>query len=904
MKLTNNKLAAAVKLGLVTGVATVAFAGVASAQTTNPDETDRTSDSNSASAKSVGKVTVTGSRLKRAEVEGALPVTVISRDVLDKSGKASVTEYLRDTNFNSFGSYQSTSGSSGGGAALANLRGLGSGRTLILIDGRRAPNAPMLGSGQDLNSIPLAAVERIEILTDGASSIYGSDAIGGVINVITRRDYQGMEVTVGKTIPTQPGGDGEEFSVLLGASGERARFLGGASHTFRDIIFTRDRDYWMSAPGTSTFSNNMATGAVFNATSRLQHPTYGAAVPGLCTNGDDTDLFYMSGTTAANKTCQYNHSMISAQLTSAKADSMFLRGDVQINDNWTVYGNGSVTRTNAFGRFAPVPSSPWPGGAIVLKPGSKNHPGTIGGNNPLAADPYYQGLANRTLYLFHRFAALGARDGDTTNTTASFIGGVEGRIWDKVDVDFGVRYVQSKALNLGTNYVVGGLAQNAIDSGAYNIYNPFAGDPTKLGFTATISRNMKTSIKEAFANASFDLFQLPGGTASAAVGVEGRSEYYQDIYDPLSESGQIVGSAGNSAGGSRTVHAAYFEVGMPVLKSLELNVSGRYDQYSDYGNDFSPKVSFRWHPMDSLTFRGSYGKGFRAPPLSILTQKTAFSATATTDPATCQLLAGRPDCNTQVTTYSISNPNLSSEKSTQWSLGGVWDPTTWMSLTLDYWNIKIDDQITSTTLATVVRCLRGQPGLCPSGLVQFPDGTVLPNESLGVGASFDRNNVNGAITGAQLGSVNLGYFEAAGWDATARTRFNIGGGRLQNMFSVSKYTKYAANGGATALDSISVPVYRAQLVNNYTIGDWDFNYNISHIHGTENNAGDGRLPSWNIQNAQVSYNTPWNGKVTVGVNNIANKDPVFDPRNGGTSYDYYLYDPWGRQVYMRYTQRF
>ena len=888
------KLTNAIQLALFIGVASM-VSGNAFAQDQG-QEKDKDKDE---TAKTLDVITVTGSRIKRAEIEGALPVTVISREELQKSGDISVADYLRDTTFNSFGSYQSTSGSSGSGASTVSLRGLGASRTLILVDGRRAPTTPILGQGQNLNSIPMAAVERIELLSDGASSIYGSDAIGGVINIITRKDYEGLEFTIGKGIPTLDGGDTSEMSVLFGASSDRARVLAGASYSNRDVVFTRDRDYWMTSPGASVYSNNFATAPSTATSVRLKHPVYGAAVPGDCIAG--TNLFYTTGT-GTSTTCQFNHSMTSANLTGLTTNSVFMRSDVQINDDWSVYFNADVSRVKSFGRYAPVPSSPWPGGAIVLTPGTPNHPGTLGGNNPKASDPYYQSLAGQKLYMFHRFAALGARDGSTEEDTYNFLAGFQGRVFDKVDLDFGMRYSEASGASLGKNYVVAGLAQKAIDSGAYNIYDPFQGNPGSLGITATISRDLKTTLKEMYANASFDLFELPGGTASAAVGAEHREEYYQDNYDPLSEGGQIVGSAGNSASGGRTVSAAYFEVLMPITKTLEANLAGRFDKYSDYGSDFSPKASLRWHPIESLTVRGSYGLGFRAPTLDILTQKTTFSATFTSDPQTCTLLTGSPNCQTQVTTYSIANPNLSSETSKQWTVGLVWDATPWLSMTLDHWDIHIDNQISSTSLATVVRCLRGLPGLCPTGLNTFPANTVYPNESLGVGASFD--SVTGGITGAQLGYVNLGYVDVDGIDFSARTNFDLGWGKLRNQLTVGYVGNYSSNGGGNVADTIGAPKYRAGLNNGLTVQKFDFNWNMNYIHSTENDAGDGRLPSWLIHNVQATFNAPWNGAMTIGVNNVANKDPVFDPRLGGASYDSTVYDPWGRVVYLRYTQRF
>ena len=947
MTFKTTKLRDAITFALVAGATAVAGTGVAFAQ--DADEQQSTQ------ATTLDRIEVTGSRIKRAEIEGAVPVVVIDRAELQASGDVSVADFLRDTTFNSFGSYQSTSGSSASGHSEISMRGLGGARTLVLIDGRRAPVSPLAGSGQDLNSIPMAAVERLEMLSDGASAIYGSDAIGGVINIILRKDYEGVEFTYGVGRPSNPGGDVEEMSVIVGSSGDRGRVLAGASYSSRDVIYTRDRDYWYSddAPGASTYSNNFSFRTPFvtpddtigwtNPASlgnagRLDHPVFGAAVPGLCTNGDDSDLFWMSGVVGqpigANPpppTCQFNHSATSANLTSLETTSVFARGDYQVNDDWMAYFSTSVTKSESFGRYAALPSSPWPGGAIVLPVGSPNHPSTItwtdadgnvrAGFNPDAADPYYQtatrtytglvdsdgnelpditvNLADEDVLLYHRFAALGPRDNQTENTTYSFHGGFEGRV-GIFDLDFGARYVESRAVNIGQNYVVGGLAQEQISNGNYNIYDPFAGNPSALGMTTTTTRDMFSKIKEFYASAAFDMFEMGGGTSAMVVGAEYREEQFQNQYDLLSASGQVAGSSGASSAGERDVTAVYAEMLFPIADSFEINLAARHDRYSDYGSDTSPKISMRWQPLDNLTLRGSYGQGFRAPTLQQISQEPAFSATATTDPATCIMLTGSECVSaTQVTTYVISNPNLGSEKSDQWTLGVVWDATDWLNVSLDYYNIEITDSISTVSMATIVGCLRGTVVTCPSGISQFPAGTVIPDPPLGLGASFDGNNVNGGILNAQYGSVNLGSVETDGFDLNLRTNFDLGWGRLRNSMMVSYVNNYSTNGGQNAAGFYGYPEFRATLNNVLTVGDWDFNWNINHMDSQE----DGFIPSWTINNVQVSYNAPWNATITLGVNNLADKAPA-DAFYAATTYDYYLYDPWGRVPYVRYTQRF
>ena len=903
MTLKTTKLRDAITFALVAGATAVTGTGVAFAQDSEATTLDR--------------IEVTGSRIKRAEIEGAVPVTVIDRAQLEATGDISVADFLRDTTFNSFGSYQSSSGSSWGGFTGVSMRGLGEGRTLILIDGRRAPVAPMHGSAQDLNTIPMAAVERIEILSDGASAVYGSDALGGVINVITRKDFDGVEISYGQGFPTRQGGDTQEGHVVFGTAGDRGRILAGASYSKRDELYTRDRDFWMSTPGASVYSNNFWRPGVDDdgnyffdgrAVARDQiHPTYGAAVPGDCIDG--TNLFYTSGS-GYDTTCQYNHSMVSANATSVENKSAFIRGDYQINDDWSTYFNATISGSESFGRYAPVPSSPWPGGAIILEDGSPNHPGTIGGNNPYAAE--YAHLNGAPVYLTHRFAASGARDGLVENTVYDYMLGFEGRA-GIFDLEFGVRRSESRATDMGQNYVVGGLAQNAIDDGSYNIYDPMNADPSVVkGFTATILRDLKTTSKEFFGSAAFDMFELPGGTSAAVVGAEYREDYYQDNYDPLSEAGQIVGSAGNSAAGSRDLWAAYVEMLFPIVDGFEVNVAGRYDSYSDYGNDFSPKVSLRWHPMESLTFRASWGEGFRAPALDILSAQPSFSASFITHPATCLSQGLAATCETKINEWRIANPNLESEQSEQFGLGVVWDATDWLNMSLDYYDIEITNQIAFIGAGTMVACLEGTGTLCPSDLSELPANAGLPNGPLGLGVIF---GPDGSVYAAQAGYTNIGMIETSGYDFNLRTNFDLNDwGTMRNHLTASYVAKYSSNGAQSVSGRPGYPRIRAGLNNQWSFGDFSATWNINYIHGTQSTAfrqhraGNNdfglphSLPSWTTHDVQVTYKAPWNADITLGVKNLGDKEAVIDPWY--EDFDDYVYHTWGRIPYFRYTQRF
>ncbi len=855
------------------------------------------------------RVQVTGSRIKRTDIEGALPVTVIDRETIELSGKTSVADLLRSQPMNTQGSFRPQSGNTAQSFAGLSLRGLGAGRTLILIDGRRAPVAPNIGSGQDLNSIPLAAVERIEILSDGASAIYGSDAIGGVVNIITRRDFTGAELMVGGSDPKREGGDLREASAVFGAAGQNGQIMVGVSHNKRDIIFQRDREW--SQGGASIFSNNfLRTNFTF-----LQNPEFGSANVAGC---QDEGFF----TTATR--CFYDFTLQAADEAEIDNQSLFARARYDINMDWSVGMNAQVNRVKSFGRYAPVPSSPWlvgGFGAIVLSPGTPNHPSTRpedGGLNPNWASyqdpvifqtddgPVTHWSPDQTLLLTHRFAANGPRDTNTDANVYDVDLFVEGR-FGNYDLEFGVRRIESQYYDLGRNYVVSALAQPQFDSGAYNIYDP-AGNPDSVlnSFTATINRDARFVSREYRGLISGDLFDVQAGTVGFAFGAEYRDEDYRDIFDDLQANGNITGSAGNSAFGDRDQWAVFGEVLVPILPDLEMSLAGRYDDYSDFGDNFSPKVALRWQPMDEITVRASWGEGFRAPPLDILAQQPAFSAASVVHVPTATFFENEdPTAAIQIPSFSIANPNLGAEQSEQFSFGVAFEPLDWLNGSIDYWNIKITDRVAGIGAQTVLNCLSDDPpGNCPPGLSIFPAGSTGPDPSLGLGVLFGDQ---GQVEFLQSGFASLGKIETDGVDLNLKTNFDFGGaGRLSNELVATYVNSVKVDGGSNFVGEAGVPEWRAILRNVYTWGDFSGAWNINYIDGQDSSLAEGSagsLSSWTTHDLQLNYFTPWNSRVTIGADNVFDKDPVLDDGEG-RGFNFNLYNGYGRIVYARFTQSF
>jgi iron complex outermembrane receptor protein len=808
---------------------------------------------------------VTGSRIKRADVEGALPVTVINRAELEASGSTTVAEFMRSTTFSSAGNFRPQSGSSAQSFAGIDLRGLGSDRTLVLLDGRRLPKAPNVGDSVDLNTVPMAAVERIEILTDGASAVYGSDAIGGVVNIITRKDFEGLQFVVGYTRPKNDGGAKKEASVLLGINGEKGRVIMGASKTGRAMVFTAQRP-WGQTRGVTSYGNNY-----FNDSDALESVGYlrGTDPAVGCTDPN----YYVSGT-GARKTCGYDFNKVAADEAQIDSQAFFARGETTLSNDWKAYASASATNTTSFGRYAPTPAQ------FDI---AANTP-----NNPLA----------REITVRHRTAAAGPRDTNTDAWLSNVAGGFQGKITNNLELDVGAAYTRSTYKELGRNYIVRPILEQYANSGEYDIFNPNANDPQILSaIKATIGRDSLYKQRDIYAIATmYDLFQLSGGGASLLASIERRNEEFADVYDSLSEAGVIEGSAGNSAAGTRAVTGMAVEMVLPFTKTLEGSIAGRYDKYSDYGSDFSPKASIRWQPLKSLTVRASIGEGFRAPSLPQLNQKETFSAESVLDPVTCLAfgggtgggLADEDDCNigkqVQVNSYTGANSALKSEKSKQYSIGAVWDATSYLSFKADYANIKITDKLTLISAQDLIDRSNGSdPRAIPAGL-------------------YVQRNGAGAITRVQQGFANEGELNAQYLDISTQIRWKSAvAGSFAHELRYSNTLKYE-DGGEEVRGTLGLPRYRTTLSNDWKLGAFAVTFN-SNLIGRNGTTLARTANAYTTHDLQGTYNTPWKGKIIVGALNIGNKQPelvAYDGRN----FNFNLYDSYGRQVYVRLEQKF
>ena len=681
----------------------------------------------------VQRVEITGSSIKRIDAETSEPVTVIKADDLKKQGVTTVEQIMQSV---SAMQVQQTSaqsvGAGTGGASFADIRGLGANKTLVLLNGRRIANNAFNSSAPDLNTIPFAAIERVEILRDGASALYGTDAIAGVINFITRKDYRGGTITLGLDAPQHPGGSEHSANMGLGLGDydkDGFNFFGFVDFSKQAAVTSNQRPYYQNqylthktfAPSGTTFPAtylgvNAAGGAV-NAT-----PFGGPA----CLASQN---LYPNQASQPNRCGEITSNFIEFVPATQKISGM-LNAAFKINENNKFNLEAFVAQSKVNAQTAPVPY-----GALYLSPTSPYFPGN--GITPAAVgglSANQQGVPgapdNSDLFIKMRTVMLGNREDDNTATQGRFSASLDGNV---ADWDYNV------AVSLNTNNVNDNLVQGYSDIntiatkvtdptsaiyGGYvlsNLINPFgaqsAAGTALLNKAAAAGKGVlqygSGTVKAVDGHASRDLgdWLHAGRPAALALGFEARNEKFsQQANAPVAQA--VIASTGLDPNtfnaGKRDVYAGFFELNVPIIKSLDVTVAARYDKYSDFGNTTNPKFSFRFEPSKAFLLRGSYTTGFRAPSLYELhaAQTYTNSGGGQNDPAhTTVDAAGNctvvPDalgshsqaCNNQFEELSGGNTALKPEKSKNATLGIVLEPFTDFTAEFDLYHISFTNQI-------------------------------------------------------------------------------------------------------------------------------------------------------------------------------------------------------------------
>ena len=834
----------------------------------------------------IEEVVVTGSRIKRTQGTQTQEIITFTAEDMELAGNISVADALRSSTMNSLGSMRESSGSSAQSNATIDLRGVGASRTLVLLNGRRTVGSPSLNGGGtvNLNLIPFSAVDRIEVIADGASAVYGSDAIAGVVNIILKRNYDGLTVTARYGNRTEDDGTEFRMSMLTGASSDRANVTFGLEYDKRDPIFDADRDYTAARMSDKDGDGNITGYAETDGISyygyTLVNPDYDPDVP---YDPNDRSTWYVQpGAGCVDNTgegggfvgelkadavfgpdtgfyCGYAYALVSANRASMKRINSWVSAEYELTDHIDAYADVVFATNKSFGRYAPPAAS---GSPIPGDP--KNNIGATTG--------------------FFRWIDIGTRDNTVNDQLLDINLGFTGDMAGG-DILWEAYYTRSDIVStsIGSFYLsYGGLAYNIL-------YDITDFDQFVANMKATTLNEDRQKLQKGFAGMQFDMFEMSGGTASAYASVEFFKLYYSAMVDAQSEAGLVGGSAGNSAEGSRTVKAASFEAIFPITDWFEIDAAVRYDNYSDFGTAWSPRIGtiLNIPSYDALTFKASWGQGFRAPDLAALFGVTAFSADFATDNYGCQL-QGVPlgDCpQRQFDTYIGSNSDLDAENSTTWSIGGDWNfADRWMT-SLQYFHLTIKDPIINT---------RAQQQLD----VDFQTDGNNPNVT---------RNAFGSVVEIQAGWQNGSTsFDYSGLDMALVGGFDTGWGNFGINVHATYYINYdeeVSFGTGEKFDAagtLGVPEWRMNLLLPWSLGDWFASLNWDYIGSMKSEISDEKWGSWSGINLQAGYNFDRYGAFTLGVNNVANKDPILDPTVGAPVSDE-LYPFTGRVWFVRWT---
>ena len=853
-------------LGLSTGLALV-HGGAAVAE-----------DSEDANA--MEEVVVTGSRIKRTVNTVSQETITITAEDMDIAGDISVADALRTSNLNSLGSYRESSGNSAQSNATIDLRGAGAGRTLTLVNGRRVTGSPSLGGGGtlNLNMVPFSAVDRIEVIADGASAVYGSDAVAGVINIILKKNYDGFRVKARYGDRDRDGGGEESFSILTGATSDRGSVTLAVEYDSRDEIYDADRVFtaarkndldgdgfitgYAETEGISFYGysliNPTYTGAPFDANDESTWYVH----PGAnCTEGNGfqgpmkSDLVFGPDT---GFYCGYAYALVSANRASVHRLNTWVSAEYELTDNIDAHADIMISDLESFGRYAP-PAAPGP----TIPGDPRNSVGATFG--------------------YFRWTDIGTRDNVVNDRLTDINIGLSGDISDSVSFETNVTFSEYHSSSYGRFYLsYAGLEYNI----SYEIddFDTFVANMK----STTIDDNRQTMIKY-FGGLQWDLFEMGGGTAAAYLAAEYFEIDYAALVDAQSEAGLIGGSAGNSAEGYRDVTAVSVEAVFPVTDWLEIDAAVRADSYSDFGDATSPRIgaAMTIPGYEQIKLRASWGQGFRAPDMSDLYGLTSFSASSGKDYWGCEQVGQDPCPTRQFDTYIGSNPDLEAEESETFSIGGDWDfMDNWMA-GMTYWNLKLTNSIEYTSAQDQLN-------------VDYQSGGNNPAV---------QRDANGSVLEIAAGFQNgVTDFEKDGLDFFVKGSIETGFGNFLFALNASKYLSYdyeltyGTGELGDAAGTLGFPEWRSNGYVSWTMDSWNAALSVDYIGESEAKIGDDAYDSWHTINASVGYDIGSYGSIELGASNITDEDPLLDA--GGYMVDEYQYPITGRVIYAEYTLEF
>jgi iron complex outermembrane receptor protein len=882
----------------------LALSGPAWSQTLPNEEIDEAAE--------LGKIEITGSRIKRLEVEGPAPVIVVTREEIDKMGYQTFQEVLDGLTQNTGGSFnQSFVFGFTPGASAIQLRGFAPGYALILLDGRRLPVYPLSIGGVanfvDTSNIPTALIERIEILTDGASAIYGSDAISGVINIITRKDFEGLDVQLRYSDTFDGGYQTNRTQVIAGTSSAKTSIQVIAEHFENDELLARDRDFVATdiANPRGNYSVGGASFIDFNF-NIVQAPGCGTEAGPLGGLGipDQTIPFI----TATDTWCAFDRAQFRQLFPENERIFGQFRVDHQLTPDVSLFARMGFVQADTFTMLEPN----FYGGSVLFGGASATPivPNSSGGLVSPGAANFPAGATAPGVFV-RRLIEFGPRTSDIETITWGALAGAEGFFDNGWEWEVGFQYNLQDVTSRRPNIILSAL-ENEIANNGLDLFQPIPQDVVdNLRYTATTD-GRSTSLTYDLSLTGDTPVELPGGPLAFAVIYDFQRETFEDIRDPIT----IIGDnfdGGSSGAGSRDHYGIGLELGLPVLPTLNLGAAIRWDEYQDaslVGNAVSPRFTVGFRPTDTLLLRGSWGESFRAPDLQRLFGATTRAFQTLIDTPRCIADGGTGpgdpsvlSCTQQVQAVRLligANEALEEEEGENLNLGVVWEPIDGLSTSLDWYDIELEG-IVATPTAQFILDQCGFFGNFCDNITRDPAGTL-----------------QGGLISAN--AQNLSLQSIQGLDFT-----------FQYRQDTARFGNFATGVGVTWVDSLetqfdetspatenvglfSVPEYRANLTTDWTYGNHGATIRVSWIDEMPgvNASPDatGEVPKSQFTedyltvNAQYRYGFGRWGNLVVGVNNVFDEDPADDPTQN--SFPFFINAGGfavvqGREWFLQYT---
>jgi len=867
-------------------------------------------------------VVVTGSRIRRIQQEGPSPVVTITAQDMSDRGYQTVLEALKGLSQNSGGGFdqQNTFGLTPSASAI-DLRGFGVGRSLVLIDGRRVPVFPLAANGTDnfvdLSSIPAVAVDHIEVLTDGASAIYGSDAISGVVDIILKK-HADNELSLRRSDTTGGGGGQDRLQLSTGFDGadgsNAALFL---EYYKQDVLRFTDRDYSRSDVfgNLGDFSAYGAPGTLYNASGNTL-----LAVPAAnCStaNGSPGNV---------GPFCEFNRAAYRELVPDMERYSLTGKYDRPVTDSIAAFARITYLYSSVSTQFEPMALDTSDDLGITLAANAPNNP-----TNPAVDTGGLYTGQNISGALARRLVEFGPRTATIDNHTIETLAGLRGTLAGGFAWEGALGYSEQRVSELDRGYArvdllssllcgSGGLDANSdCNTGTLNLFDPI---PQSVVNELSIEPRINgvSSLSSADFTVNGDLFAMPSGPAKIAFNTELTRQSFDERQDPDVLAGNVLSKGGTAGGGSRKYYAAGVEIELPVFAHFNVNLAGRYDDYhddSDVGGAFSPRVALEYRPLKTLLLRATAGKSFRAPDLQRLFGAELQGFDNLIDTPTCVAQGGQKGvplpntsgfdpCTDSVQDVSVragSNRNLTEETGHHFSGGLVWEALAGLTLNADLFYIELKNIVNIPGLQLILD-QNAASGAFADAITRTP-GSVngLNPGGLDVVSAQARNLSLQRTRGIDFGGE---YRLPAG--AMGSLLFGLGGTYIDRL-QIRQFP------GDALLDVLKdgtlaeEPRLRGNAKVSWTRGPVSATGFLSYI-GPFTSADPATQPkvgSWTTVNLTGNYHFAWNGTLEVGVDNLLNRSPPLYYANGDSSqpfYDQSFHDPYGASWFVSYTQKF